>query len=273
MAFLPNRVVGISEDAEQLFGSWLESIDERLDDPDCDRYELCKALLTEIHFPQLVGVDPATLPVATRVALAQMDPRNVTLEPEYYAEVDLQRYGQVKPLIWLWEMFDRSSLAENVHLGVKFRRILARRIFRKCGDNFKAFHHVKLSFGYNLEVGNNVVVHRHVLLDDRGGISLGDGASISDFANVYSHSHDVGEGREISTPVTVIEAGVRVTYHATVMSGVHLAEGSMLGAFAVATKSTEPNGIYAGIPAKKIKDKPDTSRRPATPDPLADTGP
>jgi acetyltransferase-like isoleucine patch superfamily enzyme len=265
-------VVGITDDADQLYGRWLGSIDERLDAPDCDRYELCRTVLMEIHFPHLSGVDPATLPVATQVALAQMDPRNVTLEPEYYAEIDLGLYENVKPLIWLWEMFDRSILAENVHLGVKFRRILAKRIFRKCGDNFKAFHHVKLSFGYNLEVGNNVVVHRHVLLDDRGGISLGDGVSVSDFANVYSHSHDVVEGRDIATPVTIIDAGVRVTYHATVMSGVHLAEGSMLGSFAVATRDTERHAIYAGIPAKKIKDKPEASRKPPTPDPLADPG-
>ncbi|MEC7847609.1 MAG: acyltransferase, partial [Gemmatimonadota bacterium] len=133
-----------------------------------------------------------------------------------------------------------------------------------------AFHHVKISFCYNLEVGDYVVVDRHVLLDDRGGIRLGDGVSVSDFANVYSHSHGVVEGRDIVTPVTVIGAGVRITYHATVMSGVHLAEGTMLGAFGVATKDTEAHAVYAGIPAKKIKDKPDESRRPPTPDPLAD---
>ena len=270
MTFLPNRVVGISEHSEHIYDRWLSSIEERLDVPECDRYELCRSVLTEIHFPHLVEVDPSTLPIPTQVALAQMDARNVTLEPEYYAEIDLERYQHLKPLIWLWEMFDRSGLAENVHLGVKFRRILARRIFRKCGRNFKAFHHVKLSFGYNLEVGDNVVVHRHVLLDDRGGIRLGDGVSISDFANVYSHSHDVVEGREITAPVTVIDAGVRVTYHATVMSGVHLAEGTMLGSFGVATKDTEPHAIYAGIPARKIKDKPAGSQQPPTPDPLAD---
>ena len=78
------------------------------------------------------------------------------------------------------------------------------------------------------------------------------------------------DGITITTPTTVIEAGVRVTYHATVMSGVRLAEGSMLGAFAVATKDTEPHGIYAGIPARKIKDKPGGSSRPPAPDPLAD---
>lgn len=270
MVFLPNRKVDIEAQAGRLYDEWLTSLDERLSDPACDRYELCRTVLTDIHYPHLAGVDPSGLPLTTQVALAHMDARNVTLEPEYYAETDLDLYGQVKPLIWLWEMFDRSALSENVHLGVRFRRVLARRIFRKCGRNFKAFHHVKLSFGYNLEVGDNVVIHRHVLLDDRGGIRLGDGVSVSDFANVYSHSHDVVEGRDILTPVTVIGDGVRITYHATVMSGVHLAEGTMVGSFGMATRDTEPHSIYAGIPAKKIKDKPTRDQEPPTPDPLGD---
>ena len=270
MVFLPNRKVDIDAHASRLYDAWLGSIEERLEDPSCDRYELCRTVLTEIHYPDLAGVDPETLPPSTQVLLAQMDARSVTLEPEYYAETDLERYARVKPLIWLWEGFDRSALGENVYLGVKFRRILAQRIFRSCGRNFKAFHHVKLSFGYNLEVGDGVVVHRHVLLDDRGGIRLGNGASVSDFANIYSHSHDVVEGRDITTPVTVIGDGVRITYHATVMSGVHLADGTMLGSFGMATRDTDPHTIYAGIPAKKIKDKPVRERPPPTPDPLAD---
>ncbi len=270
MVFLPNRKVDIDAHASRLYDAWLGSIEERLEDPSCDRYELCRTVLTEIHYPHLAGVDPETLPPSTQVLLSQMDARRVTLEPEYYADTDLERYARVKPLIWLWEGFDRSALGENVYLGVKFRRILAQRIFRSCGRNFKAFHHVKLSFGYNLEVGDGVVVHRHVLLDDRGGIRLGNGASVSDFANIYSHSHDVVEGRDITTPVTVIGDGVRITYHATVMSGVHLADGTMLGSFGMATRDTDPHTIYAGIPAKKIKDKPVRERPPPTPDPLAD---
>ena len=254
----------------RLYDAWLESVEERLDDPSCDRYELCRSVLTGIHLPELVGVDQRTLPLSTQVLVAQMDARSVTMEPEYYADTDLERYERVKPLIWMWEGFDRSALGENVHLGVRFRRILAKRIFRSCGKNFKAFHHVKLSFGYNLEVGDDVVVHRHVLLDDRGGIKLGDGASISDFANIYSHAHDLVEGRDITTPVTVIGAGVRITYHATVMSGVHMGDGTMLGSFGMATRDTDPQSVYAGIPAKKIKDKPSRERPPPMPDPLAD---
>ena len=80
---------------------------------------------------------------------------------------------------------------QNVWLGVELRRLLAKHIFKRCGENFKAFQFVEFSFGYNMEVGDNVVVHRNVLLDDRGGIVLGNSVSISDYANMYSHTHSI----------------------------------------------------------------------------------
>ena len=132
-----------------------------------------------------------------------MDPRNITLEPEYYAECDDARFQRVKPLLWLWYSFDRSPLGgQNVWLGVELRRLLAKHIFKRCGENFKAFHNVEFSFGYNMEVGDNVVVHRHVLLDDRGGIVLGNNVSISDYANIYSHTHSIVEQRDVTNATT-----------------------------------------------------------------------
>ncbi len=276
MPFLPLRPVKPHPDAATLYDEWLDGIDSELDQDGCDRNELCRRILTELHYPQFVDVDPATLPLSTRVALAQMDPRNVTLEPEYYAETDVAKYARVKPLLWLWEMFDRSGLGENIELGIRFRRILAQRIFKRCGKNFKAFHHVKFSFGYNMEVGDGVVVHRHVLLDDRGGIELGDGASVSDFANIYSHSHDIVDGRIVHTPKTVIGKGVRITYHATILAGVHVADDSMVGAGSMLTRDTEPHWVYVGVPAKKVKEKSAEARAnkaPPSGDPLGEDAP
>jgi acetyltransferase-like isoleucine patch superfamily enzyme len=200
--------------------------------------------------------DPKT-PEATRVALLSLDPRNVTLEPEYYAEVDAERYARVKPLIWLWQSFDRSPLGGgNVHLGVRFRRILARHIFARVGRNFKAFQFVEFSFGYNLEVGDDVVVHRNVLLDDRGGITLGNRVSISDYANLYSHTHSIVDQKDVTNARTVLEDDVRITYHATVLAGVHVGRNAMVGANAVATKDVRPYHVNVGIPAKSIRIKP-----------------
>jgi acetyltransferase-like isoleucine patch superfamily enzyme len=275
MSFLPLRPAPVTESAATEYDEWLAWLSETLTDPDCDRNELCRQILTDIYFPQYSGVDPSTLSPTQRVAMLQMDPRNVTLEPEYYKDIDPVKYGPRKPLLWLWEMFDRSALGENVALGIPFRRILAKHVFESCGKNFKAFTHVRFSYGYNLSVGDNVVIHRHVLLDDRGGIEIGDGSSVSDFANVYSHSHNIVDGRIVYLPKTVIGKGVRITYHATILAGANVADDSMIGTSAVLTKSTEPHWVYVGVPARKIKEKPAEEREkkaPPTGDPMSDNG-
>ncbi len=273
MPFLPLRPVPVADGAHALYQEWLSWLSEQLADADCDRDALVRTVLSDIYFPELGGRDPTSLSRTAQVAIAQMDPRNVTLEPEYYQETDLEKYAPRKPLLWLWEMFDRSPLGENVELGIHFRRMLAPHVFASCGKNFKAFTHVRVSFGYNLSVGDNVVIHRHVLLDDRGGIEIGNGSSVSDFANVYSHSHDIVDGRIVRLRKTVIGNGVRITYHATILAGTHIADDSMVGAGSMLTRSTEPHWVYVGVPARKVKEKSadERAQKPArSPDPMAD---
>ncbi|MGH7475474.1 MAG: acyltransferase [Longimicrobiales bacterium] len=271
-AFRPLREVVVARDARTAYDRWIGALDEALSDPTSDRSELCRRILTDLYYPQFRDTDPAALPEVARLGLLQMDPRNITLEPEYYADIDAERYASVKPLLWLWEMFDKSTLGENVELGVKFRRVLARRIFHRCGGNFKCFHFVKFSYGYNMEVGDDVVVHRHVLLDDRGGIVLGNGVSIADYANIYSHTHSISDQRDVSCVRTVLGDGVRITYHATVLAGVQVEPDAMVGAMALARENVPAGAVAVGIPAKPKAWKPKPQERPAHPttrDPLA----
>lgn len=261
MAILPLRKIAERPNAS-LAAAWLDQISAALEDGTTDRAILCRDTLCEITYPEYASdwesaVEDRGLPLGTRLALSALDPRNVTLEPEYYAECDDTRFQKVKPLLWLWYSFDRTALGgQNVELGVGLRRLLAPHIFKRCGENFKAFQHVEFSFGYNMDVGDNVVVHRHVLLDDRGGIVIGDGASIADYANIYSHTHSIVDQKDVTNAVTTLSDGTRITYHATVLAGVHVGENAMVGAVAVATKDVRPYHVNVGIPAKSVRVKP-----------------
>jgi len=261
MAYLPLRKIA-DVSTRALATEWLDGISTALADPKTDRSTLCREALAGLYYPEYAlnwetAVEDSKLPVPTRLALASLDPRNITLEPEYYGECDDARFQAVKPLLWLWYSFDRSIVGgQNVWLGVELRRRLAKHIFKRCGENFKAFQFVEFSFGYNMEVGDDVVVHRHVLLDDRGGIVLGNKVSISDYANIYSHTHSIVEQRDVTNAVTRIDDGVRITYHATVLAGVHVHEQGMVGAMAVATKDVRGYHVYVGIPAKSVRVKP-----------------
>jgi acetyltransferase-like isoleucine patch superfamily enzyme len=261
MAFLPLKAVRLPEATGRVYDEWLGELEGRLDEPGADWNRVCRDTLVALTHPDVTDFDERTadpaLPLASRGALLALDTRNITHEPEYYADVDAARFARVKPLLWLWYGFDRSSLGwQNVDVGVRFRRILAARIFQRCGRNFKCFQHVEFSYGYNMDVGDDVVVHRHVLLDDRGGIRLGDRVSISDYANIYSHTHSIVEQKEVTNARTVLEDDVRITYHATVLAGVRVGRNGMVGASAVATKDVRPFHVNVGIPAKSIRVKP-----------------
>jgi acetyltransferase-like isoleucine patch superfamily enzyme len=261
MVHLPLRPVRLPKATEHFYDGWLADLGAQLAEPEADWHRLTRDLLFQIYYPGISDYDellqdPKT-PDHTRVVLLSLDPWNITLEPEYYADVDQARFARVKPLLWLWYSFDRSPLGgQNVHLGVGLRRAVAQHIFARVGKNFKCFQHVEVSFGYNLEVGDDVVVHRHVLLDDRGGITLGNRVSISDYANIYSHTHSIVDQKDVTNARTVLEDDVRITYHATVLAGVRVGHHAMVGAMAVATKDVRPYHVNVGIPAKSIRVKP-----------------
>lgn len=241
--------------ATKAYDQWIAWLDQEFSNQDVNhRSDVVRDVLTQIYYGQPSHkFDRAHL--SANVALHSLDPRNTTLEPEYYGDVDAARYAERKPLIWFWMMYDRSPLGLNHALGYRLRAMLAKHVFKHCGKNVKIFHGVEVSFGYNLSVEDNCTIHKYVLLDDRGELIIHEGSSISDYANVYSHSHDLNDGMIITNHRTELGPKARVTYHATVMSGVRVHEHGIVGAMGVATKDVAPYNVVAGIPAKTVKVK------------------
>ena len=243
-------------DAEKAFLDWIQWLDIQFADRDTDH----RSVVVRDALHHLYLGRPFALPAAgdspTQQALVHsFDPRNATLEPESYGDCDPARYNERKPLIWFWMMYDRSPVGLNHWLGHRMRAMLARYVFKHCGKNVKIFHGVEVSFGYNLTVEDNCTLHKYVLLDDRGEIIIHEGSSISDYANVYSHAHDLNDGMIVTNERTEIGPRARVTYHATVMSGVKVNEHGIVGSMGVASRDVSPFHIVAGIPARTVKVK------------------
>jgi acetyltransferase-like isoleucine patch superfamily enzyme len=240
-------------EAEKNFLAWIAQLDREFENKDSNhRSDIVRDALHEIYLGIPFG-SSAQIHQGAQALIHSFDPRNITLEPEYYGDVDAAKYAERKPLIWFWMMYDRSPLGLNHWLGFRMRAMLAKRIFKHCGNNVKIFHGVEVSFGYNLTVEDNCTIHKFVLLDDRGELIVHAGSSISDYANVYTHSHDLVDGMIVDNHITEIGPKARITYHATVLSGVKVGEHGMVGSLGVASKNVEPFTVVAGIPAKPIK--------------------
>lgn len=242
--------------AEQKFLEWIQELDAQFSNRDvAHRSIVVRNTLHELYLGRPYAEPGPAASLAEHALVQNFDPRNTTLEPEQYGDADAQKYAERKPLIWFWMMFDRSPAGLNHWLGYRVRAMVAKHIFKHIGNNVKIFHGVEVSFGYNLTVEDNCTIHKYVLLDDRGELIVHAGSSISDYANVYSHEHDLNDGMIVTNTRTEIGPKARVTYHATVMSGVRVHEHGMLGSMGVATKDIPPYTISAGIPAKPIKTK------------------
>lgn len=75
-------------------------------------------------------------------------------------------------------------------------------------------------------------------------------------ANNGSTINDIPYVRDVLTkraPVTV-EDEVWIGAHVTILPGVTVRHHCVIGAGCVVTKSTEPYGVYAGAPARRIRD-------------------
>ncbi len=254
-----------SREAKEVFTRWINYLDEEFTKHkkpalrgELVRDNLHQLLLGRPHGGKLNFTLTTELPF--NVLQLSLDPANVTLEPEYYGDVDAAKYACIKPLIWFWQMFDRSPVALNHWLGFRFRAMMGRHIFKKIGKNVKIFHGVEFSFGYNLTIEDDCVIHKYVMLDDRGEIILKKGTSISDYAAVYSHAHDPVDSGVVENRRTEIGPRARLTYHSAVMAGVQVGEDAMLGAMGLATKDVAAQGIFGGVPAKRLKTKTDAKQ-------------
>jgi len=245
------RILQPRPSAEKSFLAWIETLDKQFAGQDAEhRSVVVREALHELYLGRPYAEPGPQTPLAEQALVYSFDPRNATLEPEHYGDVDVQKYTERKPLIWFWMMYDRSPVGLNHWLGYRVRAMLAKHIFRHIGKNVKIFHGVEFSFGYNLTVEDNCVLHKFVFLDDRGEIVVHEGSSISDYANVYSHEHDLNDGMIVTNTKTEIGPKARITYHATVMSGVRVHEHGLLGSMGVATRDVPPFTISVGIPAK-----------------------
>ncbi|MEY7850000.1 acyltransferase [Natrarchaeobius sp. A-rgal3] len=255
---MTKRYVSLPDEAETAMREFIDEVDRRLSS-DEDTCSVVEDVLIDLSgdrdaYERWQGGESVS--PAERVRLQSYDPCNTTLESEYYAEKDEERFRRSKHLQWLWRQFDSLPIADNVEFALRFRRMLADHLFADCGENCRFFKGISFTYGHNITIGDNAVVHDDAHLDDRGKLTIGDRVSISDGVHVYSHDHDVVDQTTVRNYHTIIEDDARVTYDSMVRAGNRVGENAIVGARAVVQNDVPAHHIVVGMPAKSVKIKP-----------------
>ena len=107
----------------------------------------------------------------------------------------------------------------------------------------------------NFKIGNRCTIHDN-FINVCEPVEIGDDVGFSGEVDIITHGFwlSVLEGFPASFSGVKIGNGVIVGHRSLIMMGVEIADQIVIGANAVVTKSLNEKGIYAGVPAKKIRE-------------------
>ena len=148
-------------------------------------------------------------------------------------------------LHFLWEALDRLPMGSVADFAIPCRRLLAARLFRRCGKHLIAAEDVRFNYGHRIEVGDDVFLNRGVFLDCRGGIVLGNGVHLAEGVEILTrppaetprgaHAHDR----------VVIGDFARVYARAAILPGVTIGENAVVAAEELVSEDVAADGAVA----------------------------
>ena len=115
-------------------------------------------------------------------------------------------------------------------------------------------------FSANIAIGPQSWINEGVHFENRARIEIGARCGIGFQAFLCTSAHDIGPAEQRwshwKPGDIVMEDGAWIGARATIMGPVRIGAGSVVAAGAVVVKDCEPNGLYAGVPARRIRDLP-----------------
>lgn len=158
------------------------------------------------------------------------------------------------------KIFERKRYAKGLW-GMARRYALLKSLAKKCGQNVSIHEGVYLFNVENLSVGDNVSVHPMCYIEAQGGVIIGNDVSIAHGVTILSTTHSFSDvevpirDQPIEILPTEIGNNIWIGAKATIIGGVHIEDGCVIGATTVVKHNVEKNSIVVGVPGRKIKSR------------------
>lgn len=183
--------------------------------------------------------------IAGSIARTRQDPY---ISPQYSFGNRVQR--QLWSVVWI--VLYRPS----PRIAHAWRAWLLRCFGAKLGPRCRFYPASRVWAPWNLQCEDTVMVADGAELYNPAPMLLASHAIVSQGAYLCGATHDYNDPKfpVVSFPMR-LGRYAWVAARACVSPGVNLGDGAILGLASVATKDLEPWSIYAGVPARKVKER------------------
>lgn len=167
----------------------------------------------------------------------------------YKVDKDLQ-----ESLSACWEKllkFNKSTSYQEMQANLKD-------ILGKIGEGSQILPPFRCNYGKHIEIGQKSFINFGVSMIDVGKIIIGDHVLIGPNTGIYTAIHPIdpeirSKGVQKARPI-IIEDKAWIGGSVTILPGVRIGYGAIIGAGSVVTKDVPAMTIVAGNPAKTIRE-------------------
>lgn len=165
--------------------------------------------------------------------------------------------NKIKNYIFVvFRVFFINIIASSVFVPHRIRYF----IYKCYGINIKSINvnqncYIKSN---KLSIGKKTFINSECFFDNGANVEIGENCSIAMFVQFITSTHESGDsskraGQAINKPIK-IGNGTWIGARSTILPGVSIGEGCIIAAGSLVTKDCVANGLYAGVPARRIKD-------------------
>lgn len=179
--------------------------------------------------------------------------------------------------LWYDANFDSELLAERLRADdlcfdlnntrpsdTERREQILKELLPDLGENATILSPFNADYGWNCTIGSNTYINRNAYLMDCAPIKIGNHCFIGPNCGMYTAIHPTvpeerNKGLETAKPITI---GDNVWFggDVTVLPGVTIGEGSIIGAKSLVSKDIPPGVLAAGNPCRVIRSLDDADR-------------
>lgn len=159
------------------------------------------------------------------------------------------------------------SLIINFYYVFKYRCLISRKAEIQLSNNIiigkntkiSSFVKIKVKNGY-IKIGHNCSINSFCFIDaDKGGLEIGNNVLISPGVGIHGSNYEFKDNTKLIIEQGVVSKGIRIKddvwigSNSTILDGVTIGTGAIIGAGSVVTKNVPSFSIAFGVPARIIK--------------------